>query len=426
MRILHTSDWHLGRTLEGRSRLPEQKEFIEALCGITEEENIHLVIIAGDVFDTYNPSAAAEELFFEALDKLSCNGRRAIIVIAGNHDNPDRLRAAHPLAQKQGIFLAGYPGENLKNTMEHSSGEAEAAATKENAAATMEKVVLADGGPGWIELKIPGCHEHAIILLLPYPSEKRLNEILSYSLEEKAMQKAYSDRISMVFQEGAVHFRRDTVNLAAGHLFVLGGSISDSERDIAVGGAYAVEPAAMPSEAHYVALGHLHRPQKVRGVAGACRYSGSPLYYSFSEANQPKEVVIVEAFPQKEAEVKCIPLNCGKPMLLKRFSSYEEAYQWCGAEENLKYWLHIEIECNEPLTNIQLEELNKLHSGIIFRRVILPGTVQEEKTGQRISELSVKEQFLRFVARETGNAPEEELMNLFLELIYGGESNETD
>ncbi len=113
MRILHTSDWHLGRTLEGRSRLEEQVMFIDELCGIVEAEAVDLVLIAGDVFDTVNPPAAAEELFYDALNRLADGGKRGIVVIAGNHDNPERLCAASPLAERNGIILYGLPKEVL-------------------------------------------------------------------------------------------------------------------------------------------------------------------------------------------------------------------------------------------------------------------------------------------------------------------------
>lgn len=88
MRILHTSDWHLGKSLEQISRIAEQKEFIDCLCKTVEEQNIDLVLVAGDIYDTYNPSAAAEELFYEAIDRLNDKGRRAVVVIAGNRSWP--------------------------------------------------------------------------------------------------------------------------------------------------------------------------------------------------------------------------------------------------------------------------------------------------------------------------------------------------
>ncbi|MER2141445.1 MAG: exonuclease subunit SbcD, partial [Priestia megaterium] len=109
MRLLHTADWHLGRTLEGRSRLAEQAQFLDELADIVEEEKVDAILMAGDAFDTVNPPAAAEQLFYESMSRLSNNGKRPIIVIAGNHDNPDRLSAASPLAVHQNITLLGLP-----------------------------------------------------------------------------------------------------------------------------------------------------------------------------------------------------------------------------------------------------------------------------------------------------------------------------
>lgn len=418
MRILHTSDWHLGRTLEGHSRLPEQMAFLDELCYIVEQEKIDLVLVAGDVYDTYNPPAGAEQLFFRAMERLSANGRRAVVVIAGNHDSPDRLKAAQPLASKQGIFLLGFPGEDLAQGMNGNL-------TLEERACQTQQVYKVRGGHGWLEIAVPGCREHAVLVTLPYPSEQRLNQVLSDSLEEQAMQKAYSERVALALAQGAAFFREDTVNLVVSHLYVLGGHTSESERDIQLGGAYVVEPAALPANAHYVALGHLHRPQKVGGSPAPCRYSGSPLCYSFSETDQQKEVVVIEVIPGQDVRIQPRKLTSGKPMLLKRFKSYQEAYDWCAAPENKQAWVYLEIESPEPLSGAELDQLNRAHPGIIFRRVILPGSTVHQEV-QRLSELSLEEKFRMFVARETGNAPDDELVTLFLELASGGEKDETN
>lgn len=113
MRILHTADWHLGKTLEGRSRLEEQAEFLDELNQIVKDEHIDVVVMAGDAFDTVNPPARAEQLFYESLSALSDKGKRQVVVISGNHDNPDRLSAASPLTNEQGIHLIGYPTNDL-------------------------------------------------------------------------------------------------------------------------------------------------------------------------------------------------------------------------------------------------------------------------------------------------------------------------
>ncbi|NPV70239.1 MAG: exonuclease SbcCD subunit D [Firmicutes bacterium] len=396
MRILHTSDWHLGRTLEGKSRLPEQAQFIEEICDIARRERADIVLLAGDVYDSYNPPAEAEEMFFDALERLADGGERAVVVIAGNHDSPDRLHAANPLASRHGISLLGYPLELLATG--GSGGRASRVST----------------GPGWIEVGLRGLGETAVVYAIPYPSESRLNEVLSEALGEAAEREAYSGRVARLFADACSAFRADAVNLLVAHLFVSGGWESDSERQIQLGGAMAVNPVALPA-AHYVALGHLHRPQAVNLPGAPCMYSGSPLAYSFSEADRQKEVVIVDAGPRRQASVTPVPLSCGKPLKRWRAGNLAEVQAWCSDPRNLESWVDLEVESLQPLSASQVSELRRVHPGIVNVRVILPETAVRDE-GQRLSELTLAEQFDRFVTRERGAAPERELLDLFLEL----------
>lgn len=109
IKILHTADWHLGKWLDNVSRLPEQKEVLEEICIIAERKEVDVVLIAGDLFDTYNPSAEAQELFYKTLRRLGNNGKRSVVAIAGNHDQPDRIEAPDHLARECGIIFIGYP-----------------------------------------------------------------------------------------------------------------------------------------------------------------------------------------------------------------------------------------------------------------------------------------------------------------------------
>ena len=272
---------------------------------------------------------------------------------------------------------------------------------------------------------MPGCSEQAVVSFLPYPSEQRLNEILADSLDENKLQKAYSERVGLVLGQGAQHFRQDTVNLAVSHLFVLGGRSSESEREIQLGGAYLVESAAMPDSAHYVALGHLHRPQQVGGTPVPCRYSGSPLCYSFSEADQQKEVVLIRALPGQKAAITSVKLSAGKPMRLFQFPSYAEALAWCEDAANIKCWADMEIFSLEPLGPAQVAELRKLHAGVINIRVMLPGITDDPSGSERLSEMSLEEKFNRFTARETGLQPDPDLVRIFMELLLEGDDDET-
>ncbi|HBC97757.1 MAG TPA: exonuclease SbcCD subunit D, partial [Clostridium sp.] len=157
MRILHTSDWHLGKNLEGRSRMDEQEAFLKDFVKIVNDNNVDLIIIAGDIYDSYNPPARAEKMFYDTLKKLSSNGERLTLVISGNHDNPDRLVAAGPLARDHGIIMVGTP----KSVVPCGSYG-------------RHKVI--NSGEGFIEIEING--ERAVIITVPYPSEKRLDEVL--------------------------------------------------------------------------------------------------------------------------------------------------------------------------------------------------------------------------------------------------------
>jgi len=401
MKILHTSDWHLGKNLEQINRIEEQREFIDCLCKTVKEEKIDLVLVAGDIYDTYNPSAAAEELFYDAIDRLNDRGKRAVIVIAGNHDNPERLCAASPLAYKNGIILLGYPVSDA-GIYKISGGN----------------IKIVDSGPGWLELCLPGCEYHAVIITLPYPSESRLEEILSQQADEEILQKAYSDKIGSIFSSLSQKFRDDTVNLAVGHLFLRGGKESESERTLQVGGALTVDPSLLPSNAHFVALGHLHRPQEIWNAPCPVFYSGSPLAYSFSEAEHSKAVYVIDAVPGEKVEVRPLYLDCGKP--LRRWVAEEgigQAIRWCKEGRDANAWIDLEIVTDRILTLEEQKTLRSLHPGIInIRPRLKPETVEgtslQSREGRKIDEL-----FNDYYKYRMGREISQELMGAFIEIL---------
>lgn len=403
VRILHTSDWHLGRNLEGRTRLPEQEQFIDELADIAGRERVQLILVAGDVFDTYNPSADAERLFYDALERLSDGGKRALVVIAGNHDSPDRLNAANPLALKHGISLMGFPREVL------ITGAAQGGVRRVNS------------GPGWVELAVPGCVENAIVYALPYPSESRLNEVISEKLDDDSQQVAYSERVGRLFTEADQIFRPDAVNLAVAHLFAFGGLESESERQL--GGALAVSPQVLPKQAQYIALGHLHRPQTLNNPSQICRYSGSPLSYSFSEADQQKEVIVADVVPGGLAETHPIKLHCGKALKRWRASNVGEARLWCAEPKNHSSWVELEIMADQPIDIPQLAELRRLHPGIITIRPIFPELEADNLAVRRLSEMPLIDRFKLFFERDRGVTPPEDLVHFFLEMVNQQESD---
>jgi exonuclease SbcD len=382
MRILHTADWHFGRTLEGRGRLAEQEAFIEELVRLVRDQQIDLVLLAGDVYDSVNPPAAAEQLFYDALSQLADNGSRPVAVIAGNHDHPDRLAAAAPLAQKLGVILKGLPEDNC------------------------ELIRIARTG------------EQARLFALPYPSESRLKELLSDDAQEDMLRAAYSDRVKHITMQQARHFSSDTVNLIMSHIYVLGGAESESERPIQVGGAYTVDTAALAVGAQYVALGHLHRPQNIKAPS-LLRYSGSPLAYSFSEAGQAKSVTVLDVQPGGEVKLEELFLTSGRPLAKWRASEgLVQVHQWLDEGRDAQSWIDLEIHMTESMSMEQIHAIRKTHDGIVNIRPIYPEMEAAATAQNSMRSMPMDELFRRYYARQTGGAePETELVQLFMELL---------
>ncbi|MCY9203755.1 exonuclease subunit SbcD [Bacillus atrophaeus] len=389
MRILHTADWHLGKTLEGRSRLNEQAEFLEELNRIVKEEKIDAVVMAGDAFDTVNPPALAEQLFYESLSVLSDRGKRPVVVIAGNHDNPDRLSAASPLTTEHGIHLIGYPKTEP------------------------------------VHIEVPSADELLAVAALAYPSEARLNEVLSDTFEEKLLRDHYDIKIRQAFEHMSRQCQKGAVKIAASHLYVAGGNQTDSERPIEVGGAYTVAAESLPADAAYVALGHLHRPQTIKRAKTLARYSGSPLAYSFSEAGYAKSVTVVEAGPAGKASWKEIFLSSGKPLVKwKAANGLSEVYSWLEEGRDTNAWIDLEIRVTDQLSLEEIHRLRKSHPGFIHIRPIF----EEKNTAAepiKIEHASIEDRFKKFYEKQTGGAvPDEEMVKLFLELASGADDEE--
>lgn len=385
MRILHTADWHLGKTLEGRSRHREQEQFISELYDIVVDEQIDVILIAGDVYDTVNPPAVSEQLFYDSLSKLADYGKRKIVVISGNHDNPERLIAASPIAERHGITLVGTPTFHP------------------------------------IQLFIENTGEELYIGALPYPSESRLRALLTEAQEEEALQVAYEQRVQSILTKLCSSFTPSSVNVVMSHLFVAGGSESDSERPIQVGGAYTISPALFPSSAQYVALGHLHRPQNMYHQNTPVRYAGSPLAYSFSEAGQAKSVTIIDAKPGQAVDVKEVYLQSGKPLVRWKATSMQELYSWLDKKRDANSWVDIEVDVTDVISMESIQHIRRAHDGIIHIRPQFQ-LDQQAREHTHTQNLAIDEQFVRFYERQTGGAkPDEELIDLFFELVTDDE-----
>jgi exonuclease SbcD len=256
------------------------------------------------------------------------------------------------------------------------------------------------------------------VAALPYPSESRLKELLAEENDELALRNSYDARVKGIFDKMSEQFTTDTVNIAMSHIYVAGGSSTDSERPIEVGGAYTVAATSLPANAQYVALGHLHRPQMINRASTLARYSGSPLAYSFSESGYAKSVTILDAKPGKEIEMTEIPLSSGKPLTRwKAKNGLSEVYTWLDEQKDTQAWVDLEVHVEDALSLEEIHRLRKLHPGFIhIRPVFKAEELALETRSQR--EVPIEELFTKFYSRQTGGgAPDTELVKLFLTLI---------
>ncbi len=389
MRILHTSDWHLGRTLERQSRQQEQERVLCEIVELAASERCDLILIAGDVFDTATPPAWAEALFYDTVKALAAGGKRAVVVIAGNHDQPERLTAARALAEGMGIFILGLPSDVARGGS--------------------RQIRCLDSGPAWLELGWE--KERAVIAALPYPSEARLGQLFSQEIEEEAFAAGYVRKMRELCAALSGRFREDAVKLAVSHLYVQGGQSSDSERPVQLGSAPAVPVDCLP-KAQYLALGHLHSPQQLPGGCG--RYAGSPLAYGFGETS-PKSVSIVEVVPGQAARVKTVPLTAGRRLLIWKADSIAAVRELVAAGEDRNAWIRLDLQLEKETSPGEIRSLKELSQSFVQVRLLLPR--QEESRRHRRADLSIDQLFRRFYREQTGQEPSSELVKLFLELL---------
>lgn len=396
MRILHTSDWHLGRLIETQSRLEEQAAFLDTLIDCAEEKDIDVVLVAGDVYDTYNPPARAERLFFDKVKALADGGRRLILIVSGNHDQPIRLGAAASWASEHGVVLC--------TDMQDEWADQQIGRFK-----------ITGRGPGALTITLG--EDTLDLALLPFPSESRLGELISVSGQEEELQLTYSERVKDLLEARCAHFTEDAFGVIVSHLFVSGGEISDSERTLQWGGAYTVFGDAFPKSANYVALGHLHKPQSVAGLKGRGRYSGSPLQYSRSETGYAKSVTLIDTNAAGPLEFEEVFIPLLKPVEIWRAKSFEAAEALLVKEGERKAWVYLEVETLKPLTNGEIRRLKTLYPDLLSIEPIFPNQESSDLVEISLEKMDVHELFRRYYEREYGAAPEPVLMARFASLL---------
>jgi len=402
MKLLHTSDWHLGKRLENLSRLDEQKEVLNEICTIAEAEKVDAVIVSGDLFDTYNPSAEAVDLFYKTLKRLANNGKRAVIAIAGNHDSPDRIEAPDPLARECGILFSGYPNVIIP-PFELESGL---------------KVIQSE--EGFAELLLPGSAHPLRLLLTPYANEFRLKAYLGHEDSEEELRKILDDKWVNLAKK---YCDNRGVNILISHLFFAkkGAAMPEEPEEekpiLHVGGAQVIYSENIPPQIQYAALGHLHRRQTIDTNPCPVIYAGSPLSYSFAEADQKKYVVVLDVEPGKIPVVSNHELTKAKRLLRKKAGSVEEAVEWLLNHQSSLIELTMSTETY--LTAEERKLLNHAHNGIVSIIPDVKGVNGDQLKSRKVIDLSkgMEEQFADYFRYEKGQEPNPGLMKLFREIL---------
>ncbi|MBA2849570.1 exonuclease subunit SbcD [Thermosulfuriphilus ammonigenes] len=377
IRVLHTSDWHLGKTFEGTdfSLLEEQEAALQELVELVQAEDFHLVVVAGDIFDHYLPPATAQRLFYDTLAELSEGGKRPVVVIAGNHDSPDLLTSARGFTLNQGVVMAGRPGE--LEAWEHQT----------------RNFRLVVRGP---QLKIDFPQGALTLFLLPYPSEVRLSGEGSLTNRLRSL---------------AAYLPLGEVDVLLGHIFLERGELAGSERQIL--GDLAVLPRELLPPARIMALGHLHGYQRFRD---AC-YSGSIFPFSRQEARRrsKKFFSLIELPDEGEPRLEAIPITRPKSVAVVTAETPDEALLL--AEDRPKELVFLEIS-RPPSGPETIERLKKAFSGRLLGLRFAPPQPSEAQLGPSDTRgLTDRDLFVEFYRRLYQKDPPEPLLSLFLRLM---------
>ena len=398
MRILHTADWHLGKRLDRFSRLEEQILVMDEIVYIADEQNVDLVLIAGDLFDNFNPSVEAVELFYKTLKRLSLNGKRPVVAISGNHDSPSLIDAPDPLARECGIILIGHPKATIHPF-------------------ELEDFKISKSTEGFIELELQHQNFPIRILHTPYANEIRLKE---YFGEDKEAE--LNNVLAEHWKKNADEFCDENgVNLLMTHLYMnkKGAPIleePEGEKPIKIGNADLVFSDIIPHQIQYTALGHLHSFQNIGTDEKPVTYSSSPLCYSFSEVGQTKYVSVIDIEPNKSLLFEKIALQNGKRLVRKTFDSIENTVEWLT--ENPNTLVELTLESETFLTADERKRLYQSHNGIVH---LIPKIKNQETNENNLSEINLSQDIQAlfkdyFKSKNGGQEANEELINLFNEI----------
>ncbi len=402
LKILHTADWHLGKRLQEYSRLEEQKLVLDEICQIADRESADLVLLAGDIFDSFNPVHEAVELLYKTLRRLSKNGTRPIIAISGNHDSTQFVEAPDPLAREMGIlFYSRY--DSVIPVGRLDSG-----------------VEITQSGSGFVEIKVPAHGFPIRVILAPYANEVSLRAYLG----EENREGEFRNLLSQGWKAIADRYCDPSgVNLFLGHFYFMAEGEKpeaepESERPILhVGGTQALFTQNIPAQIQYAALGHLHRYHALGAHSIPAVYSSSPLAYSFGEAEQEKNVVIIEAEPGKPVSFRPVGLKEGRTLVRKKFDNLADTLDWLA--QNPHCFVEITFVADESIDATTRKAIMKAHDGIVSLIPQIKNPLGQESFQLHVDDLAkdIESLFRMYYQSEKGQAPNAEILSLFKEII---------
>ncbi|GAB4395132.1 MAG: exonuclease SbcCD subunit D [Microscillaceae bacterium] len=372
MKILHTADWHLGKTFLGENLLQDQKHVLDQLVAYVEAHRPQVLLLAGDVYDRSVPPTEAVRLFDEALSKIILEYKTPVIAIAGNHDSPERLHFGAYLLQKQGLHIRG------------------------SLELPLAPVILADD------------QGEVYFYPLPYTEPETLRYVLSrtYPQEPLPVIETHADVMRWIVNHIQAHHPAGKRAVFVGHAYIAEaqGEDSDSERQLSVGGA-ALVPAEVFDFFDYTALGHLHKPLSFGG--GKVKYSGALLKYSFSEADYEKSVLLIDLPLQNPLQAERLPLRPRRQV--RRVEGYIENRTFClqdAAElPQTEDYLEVRLHNVQVVPNAMPIIKQQYPNALSLRWVKLPELrPQNQLDTAQISQMSPVDLFADFYHHFTGQA----------------------
>lgn len=382
MRILHTSDWHLGRSFGPASLEADQSAFLDWLLDICAAERVDLVAVAGDIYDRAIPPVESVRLFRDTLRRLLARGVR-IAAITGNHDSPERVAAYDDLLDLSGVWLRG-------------------------GYARFGEVIPIDADDGPLDL-----------VLLPFLDPQAAPDAIRDATvegDDDLIQRRVRRTHQSVLEAAVAAARerqRAPRSLVLAHAFVVGGAESESERQLTVGGTGQVDAAVFDGFS-YVALGHLHRPQPIAGRA-SLRYSGTPLAYSFSEEHA-KSVVLVDMGPDGATTVGEIPVPVGRPVATVT-GTMADLLNRAPKPEHVRSFVRAIVTDRDTVLDAKAR-LAEVYPNVIEVKLQPAATGQEGVAAPvEIRELTPLAATRRFWAEAEGDVPDEATDALLAELV---------